>query len=471
MIVTSFFSASLRKVLNWVTDASIGNKTDSNFNIPLQASRPCTFTLVSVSPSDINVSLSGGVIYVTNNPRNNVTYSITVRATAGLISTNRTFTFTAYNNPPVWVTPTNVTFPKNATVSYQLQTTDSDTGSITYKLTAGALHPGLSMSLSGLITGNTIYNNATKTVTIEATDGITAVSRTISFLMPPYQRSLSFPQASTIPSNYSSGRGPIDINDTWLNSAGFVNVKTDLTVTHGTIRTYSNGGYTSTDGWGSGSPPTVSISVSNSYIASLTVTISGYVCGPWGKRGENHQSDSSYYYPGNSMTGTHGGTGVAIYVPCTFNAAGDVYGGGGGGGAGGAGLDAWAPSSGGAGGNGGNAIIIYSTGVTIVNNWIIGGGGGGGGGGWGSSINGTSDGGSGTDANSSNGYGGNGGYGTGSGSTSGGAGGGPGSNGTNGGTHSSGSYAAGGTRGMAIYSPYGYAYTLSPVGTIYGPRS
>lgn len=69
MIVSSFFSANLRKVLNWVTDANLGNRTSSSFNIPLQASRPCTFTLVSVSPSDVNVSLSGNVVYISNNPR------------------------------------------------------------------------------------------------------------------------------------------------------------------------------------------------------------------------------------------------------------------------------------------------------------------------------------------------------------------------------------------------------------------
>lgn len=471
MIISSFFSANLRKPLSWVTAAAIGNVAGSSFNITLQASRPCTFTLVSVSPTDINAVLSNGVIYVSNNPRNNVTYSITVRATAGLISTNRTFTFTAYNNPPSWVTPTSVTFAKTSPISYQLQTTDSDTSSISYTITSGALHPGISMSPSGLITGTNLYNDSSKTITVTASDGISSISQTMTFRMPPFQKTFNFPSTSTGDySSFSSGRGPISIDDTWLNTMGWANVLTDLTVNYGSSRYFNKEGYTSTEGQGSSSPPTVSISIYNGYVSTLTVTFSSTICGAWGKRGENHVSDGSYYYPNNSNSGTSGGTGVAIYCPCKVILA-DVFGGGGGGGSGGAGADAWATSSGGRGGNGGNAIVIYSQGVTIANSYTIAGGGGGGGGGWGSSINGTSDGNSGSDASTSNGAGGNGGSGTGTGSTSGGAGGTAGYNGTKGTTHSSGSYADGGTRGMSIYSPYGYAYTLSPVGSIIGPRS
>jgi hypothetical protein len=473
MIISSFFSSNLRRTLNWVTATNLGNQTDSTITLALQTNRSCTFTIVSVTPNDINVSISNGILTVSNNPKNNVSYSITVLASSGLISVSRTFTFIAYNNPPTWVTPNNVVFPPVTPISYQLQVSDSDTAAIAYRITGGVFHNNVQMSISGLITGTNTFDNLDRIVSIEATDGVTYLSRTFTFYMSPYQVTLSFPTATTVPTSSATGMGPININDSWLNgsTSGWIGGrKSDLIVRYLGNRSYPGPQGYLNEGLGNGSEPTVTVNLTNSNINTLSVEFNGIIAGPWGRKGENHKYAGDYYFPGNDFSGTSGGTGLAIYCRGNYVFTGGVFGGAAGGGAGGGGLNSGTYPGGGNGGSGGPAIVIYSQGVNIINNsqFGIGGGGGGGGGGWGSSIDGASDGVSGGNGNPYYGDSGSGGGGTGTGATVGGAGGSYGNPGSNGGLHSSGQYSRGGAAGPAIMSPYGYPYTITGTGAVFG---
>jgi hypothetical protein len=77
------------------------------------------------------------------------------------------------NDNPIWTTSAGSlgTFNSGNSVSLQLATTDDESNTITYSVSAGSLPGGLSLSSSGLISGTIIAVSGTYSFTVSASDG------------------------------------------------------------------------------------------------------------------------------------------------------------------------------------------------------------------------------------------------------------------------------------------------------------
>ena len=119
-------------------------------------------------PAGITLNNETGVISGTYTGADFNTTNLVIRAVdAGGNTVDRTFRIFSLN--PVWVTPSTLT----ASVSdqaYSNQLSVTDDNAVTYSISSGSLHSGLSLSSSGLISGTTSAAGSSSSFTVRATD-------------------------------------------------------------------------------------------------------------------------------------------------------------------------------------------------------------------------------------------------------------------------------------------------------------
>jgi len=124
-------------------------------------------------PTGLSLSTQGILTGTLENYTSNITLSFTVEASSYNNSDSRTFSIdvTAINNNPVWNTTSPLPGASIGQYSQQLSATDPENTTITYSVISGSFPASLSMSSSGLISGeHTAQDNSTYNITIRASD-------------------------------------------------------------------------------------------------------------------------------------------------------------------------------------------------------------------------------------------------------------------------------------------------------------
>ncbi len=179
----------------WSTSPGIlttTTKWNDPVSVTVEAVDPDTGASVSYSivsgalPSGLTLNNSTGSISGTSINQNTTTYNFTVRATdnAGNNSTDRAFSLTITNAPPVWSTPianATLSIDSNVSFSQNLSAIDPEGQAVTYSLYSGTLPAGI--TLSGNIISGATSTSGTSTVVIRASDGYTASDRTFSLII------------------------------------------------------------------------------------------------------------------------------------------------------------------------------------------------------------------------------------------------------------------------------------------------
>jgi hypothetical protein len=197
--------------------------TGDSYNYQLVATDPDTpfsFSLVAgVLPSGMSMSSSG--LITGTAPAQLGDYNFTVALTDGEYTINRDFTITVIavpNQAPFWNTPAGSlgTFYSNYDMNFQLSATDPEGNSISYSVVSGSLPSGVSMDISGLITGvlpiiSYDPNSSTgagleqsSTFTVRASDGVFSTDRqfTITTLpLPLIIEQVTANRVWTVPAN------------------------------------------------------------------------------------------------------------------------------------------------------------------------------------------------------------------------------------------------------------------------------
>ena len=260
------------------------------------------------------------------------------------------------NDNPVWSTTAGSlgTFASGSAISIQLATTDDESNTISYSVSAGSLPGGLSLSSSGLISGTLSAVSGTSSFTISASDGINT-GQTRAFSITSTAPSVSggtLTSDSTYYYRSFTGNGSLVVSNYSLQS--------DVLVVGGG----GGGGSTIGGGGGAGGYRNQSLSIT---AGTHNITIGG---GGTGVAGRNAQSGNGVATSlGSLLTSLGGGGGASYQIPAQ-------NGGSGGGGASyGLGSSNAVPGTGtnGQGNNGG------AGGNNVGGNSVGGGGGGAGG--------------------------------------------------------------------------------------------
>ncbi len=238
---------------------------------------PYTYALTAGAlPAGMSVS-SAGVLSGT--PTAGGTFNFTVRATdsstgTGPYNSARAYSFTV-NAPTITLSPTTLAAMTVGTSVSQNVTASGGTSSYAYSISAGALPPGLSLSATGALTGTPTAAGPFN-FTVTATDSSTGAgpytgSRAYSVTVAP-----GLPVAGAVSATvaYGSSANTITLN---LSGGVSTSVAVASAATHGTATasgtsiTYTPTAgyagsdaftYTATNGAGTSSPATVSVTVS-----------------------------------------------------------------------------------------------------------------------------------------------------------------------------------------------------------------
>lgn len=125
------------------------------------------------------------------------------------------------NDSPIWVTSAGSLGTFNSgSVSYQLESTDDESNTVTYSLVSGSLPTGLTLSSSGLISGTNTAAPATYSFTISISDGSNAsISRSFSMNVPyPTVTGGTLASDSTYYYRVFTGNGTFSLSGTTLSA-------------------------------------------------------------------------------------------------------------------------------------------------------------------------------------------------------------------------------------------------------------
>lgn len=168
----------------WVTDGDLGTITGSSFSKSLSVtdndSASLTYSVNPLSALPEGVSLSNSGVLSGLNPLTNTTHTFDIDVSDGVNVITRTFFFYAYNEAPVWVSNASLGSFDTPTISIQLSATDAENESLTYAVVAGNLPNGLTLTSSGLISGNNPFDGLTSSFTIAVSDKANSVNREFS---------------------------------------------------------------------------------------------------------------------------------------------------------------------------------------------------------------------------------------------------------------------------------------------------
>lgn len=168
----------------WVTDGNLGTITGSSFSKSLSAtdndSAVLTYSVNPLSELPVGVSLSVSGVLSGLNPLTNTTHTFDIDVSDGVNVITRTFFFYAYSEAPVWVSNASLGSFDTPTISIQLRATDAENEPLTYAVVAGSLPTGLTLTSSGLISGNNPFDGLTSSFTISVSDKANSVNREFS---------------------------------------------------------------------------------------------------------------------------------------------------------------------------------------------------------------------------------------------------------------------------------------------------
>lgn len=168
----------------WVTDGDLGTITGSSFSKSLSAtdndSASLTYSVNPLSALPEGVSLSNSGVLSGLNPLTNTTHTFDIDVSDGVNVITRTFFFYSYSEAPVWVSNASLGSFDTPTISIQLRATDAENETLTYAVVAGSLPTGLTLTSSGLISGNNPFDGLTSSFTISVSDKANSVNREFS---------------------------------------------------------------------------------------------------------------------------------------------------------------------------------------------------------------------------------------------------------------------------------------------------
>ena len=209
----------------WATTAgTLGSIFGANVvTVALSASDPdgnaIVYSIASGSlPGGLSLTSGNGAINGTaTSVLANTTYNFTIRASDTINNTDRAFSYTILNRPPVVNTAAGslgTVYSGNAVPSATIDAYDPDGGNVTFDVASGSLPANTSLgSANGVIQGSTILvtSNTTYTFSIRATDegsGVASTTYTYTILnRPPVWNT-----AATLSSFNSDTFTPITIN-------------------------------------------------------------------------------------------------------------------------------------------------------------------------------------------------------------------------------------------------------------------
>lgn len=225
--ISKQFSLTVNAVndpITWITASALGDMTDTYISIQLSAYDPdstVTFSIVSGN-LPVGVSLSSSGLISGANPRDNQTYTFTVRATDGDNQVDREFSFLAFNEAPVWITASDLGTVSGISFSKTLSASDNDSTSLSYFLAPGSSLPsGLNLSNTGILSGTNPLTNTTYYFDVVVSDGVNTVTKTFYFY--------SFNAAPTW--NTTSNLGRFNTNT--------INIQLSASDSEGEVLTYS----------------------------------------------------------------------------------------------------------------------------------------------------------------------------------------------------------------------------------------
>jgi len=257
----------------WNTAAgSLGTQYDHTpVNIILDAtdpeSQPVTFSLVAGSlPNGLDLTSNGAIMGTLGSVTDDTTFFFTLRASDGVLSTNRAFSYTTLlNSPPVWQTSGTIGSPiEQSAFTYQLMATGIR--ALTYSITSGALPTGLTLDANtGVISGTTpaVALDSTSTFIVEAFDGIKRSATTLKINVIK-NRPPSWTSSGTILSDFGGKTVSVQLVATDPNGSGVTYALNNTSVLPGTLVLNGNTGVIS------GDLPTVS----NTTLSMFTVIAS-----------------------------------------------------------------------------------------------------------------------------------------------------------------------------------------------------
>ena len=168
----------------WATDGNLGTITGSSFSKSLSAtdndSASLTYSVNPLSELPVGVRLSNNGVLSGLNPLTNTTHTFDIDVSDGVNVITRTFFFYAYSEAPVWVSNASLGSFDTPTISIQLSATDAENETLTYAVVAGSLPTGLTLTSSGLISGNNPFDGLTSSFTISVSDKANSVNREFS---------------------------------------------------------------------------------------------------------------------------------------------------------------------------------------------------------------------------------------------------------------------------------------------------
>lgn len=168
----------------WATDGDLGTITGSSFSKSLSAtdndSAVLTYSVNPLSELPVGVNLSNNGVLSGLNPLTNTSHTFDIDVSDGVNVITRTFFFYAYSEAPVWVSNASLGSFDTPTISIQLRATDAENEPLTYAVVAGSLPTGLTLTSSGLISGNNPFDGLTSSFTISVSDKANSVNREFS---------------------------------------------------------------------------------------------------------------------------------------------------------------------------------------------------------------------------------------------------------------------------------------------------
>jgi subtilisin family serine protease len=236
----SLITKSYYAPLTWTTPAgliqTVKEQTVFNFQLDASSINPDNSNR-TISYSIISGNLPGGLVLTNSGLINGIvgivptitTFSFTIKADDGLVTSNRDFSIVVndINTPPTWITPQGdlgawnynlgvivnppVVWNEGSVLTYILKGSDPDFGdTMTFTLLSGSLPPGITLNNNGTISGTIgiVPSNTTFIFTVRLSDSKDSVDRRFSINV----KNINYPPIwqTTLPQHYD-GYGFIGI--------------------------------------------------------------------------------------------------------------------------------------------------------------------------------------------------------------------------------------------------------------------